>query len=224
LRDQKPNVINQTVESDGQTLRRSSNHVKSLRWIPFILTSILLASIARADVTVTTPYPYDSPPAPGVEKGTYAFNGSGYAGVDCFTTIIGAVKFLPDGSGKGGTMCVKANIQFLGAGPICASAIASGEQKQLFLLSGPYTYNHDGTMCENLKILGGIFNGLPATFHDYVSPKGDLIFLANENIDYACPGIAQTQSGLAIGTANLFKISKVGDDPPGSGKLDCTNP
>src|SRR5438105_10274359 len=156
--------------------------MKSSRWIPGLMISLLLVSLCRADVIVTTPYPYDKPPAPGVEKGTYAFNGSGYAGPDCFTTIIGAAKFLPDGSGKGGSLCVKANITFDGAGPVCTSEIASGQQKQLFVLDGPYYYNHDGTLCENVAIVGGAFNGQSLTFHDYVSPDGKLIFLTGAPI------------------------------------------
>jgi hypothetical protein len=198
--------------------------MKSLLSIGSILGCVLWAAIGLADVSVTTPYPYDNPPPPGAEKGTYAYNGSGYAGPDCFTTIIGAVKFLPNSQGTGGTMCVKSNIQFVGGGPICLSEIASGAQKQLFLLSGPYYYNHDGTICENLQIVGGAFAGQPLTFHDYVSPNGSQILVDNQNIDYACPGVAQPQTGLVAGPANLFKISKVADDPPGSGKLDCTNP
>src|SRR5437763_2328920 len=120
--------------------------MKQLRWIPFLMVGALAATLARADVIVTTPYPYDNPPLPGAERGTYAYNGSGYAGPDCFTTIIGAAKFLPNSAGTGGMLCAKSNIQFVGAGPVCASAIASGAQQQLFVLSGPYTYNHDGTL------------------------------------------------------------------------------
>lgn len=178
--------------------------------------------VSLADVIETTPYPYAKAPAPGVERGTYAFNGSGYAGPDCFFALIGAAKLLPNSQGTGGTLCAKSNIQFVGTGPFCTSEIATGAQKQLFVLSGPYTYNNDGTLCENLKIVGGAFDGRPLTFHDYVSPKGDIL-LTGASIEHPCPGIAQPQTGLAAGPANLFKISDVDDDPPGSGTLSCTN-
>lgn len=162
---------------------------------------------------------------PGIEQGTYAYNGSGYVGSDCFASFIGAAKFLPNVAGTGGTICAKANIQYEGAGPLCASLIGSGADKQLSVLSGRYTYNHDGTLCENLKVVGGIFDGQNLTFHDYVSPKGDLIILDNININYPCPVVTPAQTPLAtVGSTTLFKISKVGDDPPGSATLNCTNP
>src|SRR6266446_809819 len=101
-------------------------------------------------------------------------------------------------------MCVKSNIQFNGTGPFCMTELASGQEKQLFVLSGPYTYNHDGTLCENLTAVGGVFNGQQFTFHDYVSPKGDLIFLIGANIDYACPGVPSRPVALSAGPANLF--------------------
>ena len=194
--------------------------------VGLFLALISASGAAFADVTVTTPYPYDKVPKAGVEAGTYAFTVSGYAGTDCFSTFIGAVKFLPNSAGTGGSLCAKGNIQFVGAGPVCASEIASGANKHLFVLSGPYYYNHDGTLCENLAIVGGTYNGMPLTFHDYVSPDGKQILISQQNIDYACPGVAQQQPStlLVAGPGSLFKISKVADDPPGSGKLDCNNP
>ena len=190
-----------------------------------LLCALIFSSgAALADVTITTPYPYDHPPLPGAEAGTYAFTTSGYAGTDCFTTYVGAVKFLPNSAGTGGSLCAKGNIQFVGAGPICVSAIASGANTQPFVLSGPYYNNHDGTLCENVKIVGGVFNGQSLTSHDYVSPDGKQILISIQNIDYACPGVSNPPTALAAGPVNLFKISKVADDPPGSGKLDCTNP
>ena len=41
--------------------------MKQLRWIPFLMVGALAATLARADVIVTTPYPYDNPPLPGAE-------------------------------------------------------------------------------------------------------------------------------------------------------------
>ena len=145
-------------------------------------------------------------------------------GTDCFATLVGAARFLPNASGTGGTLCAKSNIQLVGAGPVCAAAIATGGQQQLFVFGGPYTYNPDGTICENLKIIGGLFDGQPITAHDYVSPKGDWILPTVESIDYPCPGLPQPQTGVLAGPATLFKISRIGDDPAGSGSLQCTNP
>src|SRR5260370_2017758 len=126
--------------------------MKRLGFRVFLL--LMYARAGLADVTVTTPYPYADPPEPGAEKGTYAFTVSGYTGTDCFSTYTGAVKFLPNSAGTGGSLCAKGNIQFVGAGPVCASEIASGANKQLFVLSGPYYYNHAGTLCENVTIVG----------------------------------------------------------------------
>jgi hypothetical protein len=198
--------------------------MKVSRLMLALAVCVVCAKVAAADVTVTTPYPYDRVPKAGVEAGTYAFTVSGYEGTDCFSTYTGAVKFLPNSAGTGGSLCAKGNIQFVGAGPVCVSEIASGANKQLFVLSGPYYNNHDGTLCENVTIVGGAFNGQPLTFHDYVSRDGKQILISNQNIDYACPGVAQPQTGLVAGPGSLFKISEVADDPPGSGKLDCTNP
>jgi len=90
------------------------------------------------------------------------------------------------------------------------------------VLGGPYTYNGDGTICENLHFIGGGLNGISATFHTYLDPKGRWILPTGQNIAYPCPGVAA--NGLVISHAVGFKISKFGDDPPGSGRLNCTNP
>lgn len=58
--------------------------MKLSRWLVILMYCLIPANLALSDVTETTPYPYDSPPAPGIEQGTYAYNGSGYVGSDCF--------------------------------------------------------------------------------------------------------------------------------------------
>ncbi|MGH7898748.1 MAG: hypothetical protein ACREQQ_12395, partial [Candidatus Binatia bacterium] len=67
-----------------------------------MLSGILLGGQAAADVTVSTPYPYDDPPTPGTERGTYTFNGTGSAGPDCAFSIVGTAKFLPNADSSGG--------------------------------------------------------------------------------------------------------------------------
>src|SRR2546423_4475259 len=95
--------------------------MKPLLWISYVRACLLSAGPVLADVVETTPYPYAKPPAPGIEKGTYAYNGSGFAGPDCFFTIAGTAKFLPNTDGSGGSLCAKSNIQFVGTGPFCTS-------------------------------------------------------------------------------------------------------
>jgi hypothetical protein len=74
-------------------------------------------------------------------------------------------------------------------------------------VGGPYFYNHDGTICENTKIVGGPFDGQPITFHDYVSPKGDMILVTDETIDYPCPGVTNQPTPITTGPVMGFKIS-----------------
>ena len=198
--------------------------MKLSRWLLALLISLAWTNLALADVVETSPYPYARPPSRGVEKGTYAFNGSGPAGPDCFVTLVGAARFLPNAARTGGRLCAKANLQAVGAGPVCAAALASGANQQVFVFGGPYTYNPDGTICENLKIIGGSLDGQPITAHDYVSNDGNLILPTAESIDYPCPNLPHPQNGVLAGPAVLFKISKVGDDPAGSGSLACVNP
>ena len=182
--------------------------------------TLLQPGLAAADVTDTTPYDYSHPPKPGRERGTYAFNGSGALGPDCYVAIVGVAKFLPNAARTGGDLCLKFNFDSRGTGPFCPpAAMAEGT---IGVLGGPYTYNGDGTICENLHFIGGALNGMPATFHTYLDPKGRWILPTGQDIAYPCPGVAA--NGQAIGPAVGFKISKFGDDPPGSGTLDCTNP
>jgi hypothetical protein len=187
-----------------------------------LLGALLKAGLAVADVTDTTPYDYNHPPKPGRERGTYAFNGSGALGDDCYVSIVivGVAKFLPNAAGGGGDLCLKFNFEAKGTGLFCPPAMLA--QGSIGVLGGPYTYNGDGTICENLHFIGGALNGMPATFHTYLDPKGRWILPTGQNIAYPCPGVAP--NGQVIGHAVGFKISKVGDDPPGSGMLNCTNP
>jgi hypothetical protein len=189
------------------------------------------AAVASADVTVSTPYPYDNPPAPGVEKGTYTFNGMGGAGPDCIFSIVGTAKFLPNADLSGGKLCVKFNVDLSGTGPLCASApVVEGE---LGVLSGTYTYNGDGTLCERAKFSIGPFKDIESMFHDYVSPDGGLIQVTNQDVAYDCPNALPPGminfgpggvSARPIGAVTLFRIGASGDDPPGSGELSCPLP
>jgi hypothetical protein len=185
-----------------------------------LLGTLLAAGVAAADVTDPTPYDYDHPPKPGKERGTYAFNGSASAGADCYAAIVGTAKFLPNAAGTGGDLCLKFNIDLKGTGPLCAFAPVA--ERSISVIGGPYTYNGDGTICENLHFIGGALNGMPATFHTYLDPKGRWILPSGQDIAYPCPDVAA--NGQTIGHAVGFKISKFGDDPPGSGTLNCTNP
>src|SRR2546423_14904727 len=98
--------------------------MKSLRWLFSLLACLLWANLALADVVETTPYPYAKLPPHGVERGTYAFNGSGLAGADCFVTLVGAARLLSKSDWTAGTSCAKANIQTVGVWPECAQARA----------------------------------------------------------------------------------------------------
>ena len=50
--------------------------MKTLGLSASLLAYLMCANVSFADVIVTTPYPYDNLPPAGVERGTYAFNGS----------------------------------------------------------------------------------------------------------------------------------------------------
>jgi hypothetical protein len=192
---------------------------------------LVSAGSASADVTVSAPYPYDNPPAPGVEKGTYAFNGSGAAGPDCYLAIVGTAKFLPNADRSGGKICVKFNVDLSGTGPFCLAApVVEGE---LGVLSATYTYNGDGTLCEHAKFSIGPFKNVESMFHDYVAPDGKWVLVTNQDIAYACPGAlppgpinvgANGISARPIGAVTALKIGEQGDDPPGSGELSCPLP
>jgi len=193
-----------------------------MRSIPSItlLLGALLWGPAQADVTNPTPYDYDHPPARGREAGTYAFNSAGSAGPDCVFVLTGTAKQLPNPDGSGGTVCVKGGLDVRGTGPLCAAIMT--QTTMLVVSGGTYRYNGDGTLCENLHIIGGPFAGQPITFHTYVDPKGRWLLPTAENIAYPCAGIVA--NGQIIGGVTAFKIGKHGDDPPGSGVLPCTNP
>jgi hypothetical protein len=185
-----------------------------------LLGALLGAGSAAADVTDTTPHDYAHPPKAGRERGTYAFNGSGSAGADCYAAIDGTARFLPNAARTGGDLCVKFNFDTRGTGPLCP--VAALFEGSIAVLGGTYTYNGDGTICENLHFIGGALDGMPATFHTFLDPKGRWILPTSQDIAYPCPGVPA--NGQTIGHAVGFKISKVGDDPPGSGTLNCTNP
>ena len=131
---------------------------ESARHSVLLLSFALAAGTAYADVTDPTPYNYEHVPKPGREAGTFAFTGSGAAGPDCLYVIVGGAKFLPDGSGTGGTFCGKGNIELSGSGPACATAPVS--ETMLAVVGGTYTLNGDGTVCENLKFIGGVLDGM----------------------------------------------------------------
>jgi len=70
--------------------------MKHGRWVAAFLGVLLWGAASRADITNTTPYDYDQPPAPGREQGTYMAAATGSFGPDC----IGKFGDDPPGSGE----------------------------------------------------------------------------------------------------------------------------
>jgi hypothetical protein len=187
-----------------------------------LLSGVLLCvSSVPADITNTTPYDYQHPPKPGKERGTYMAAGTGMLGPDCFFTFIGTAKYLPNPDGSGGRHCTKGDVELSGTGPLCALKAAEGT---LVVLSGTYTYNGDGTLCETNTIVGTPLDGTVLPLHTYVDTKGRWVFATTQDIAYACPGGAPSNLGQVNSQGPGYKISSFGDDPPGSGQLPCTNP
>lgn len=185
-----------------------------------LFLGLLLPASSLADVTDSTPYDYATVPAPGREGGTYAFTGYGSLGAPgCTGTSIGTAKLLPNAEGTGGLFCAKANIQSEAGCPL-----APGVDPALLVAGGTYTLNGDGTQCENLTIVGGPLDGTPIIFHTYIDPKGRWLIASSQDIAYSCPDATIPDNGPAITSAVALKISKFGDDPPGSSMLPCTNP
>ena len=142
-------------------------------------------------------------------------------GPDCFLTFIGTAKYLPNPDGSGGKHCTKGNVELSGSGPGC---VAGKPFENLpVVVSATYTYNGDGTLCERAKVVGGPLDGFEFPFHTYVDPKGQWVFVTDQDIAYPCPNPTANPPGLTQQGPG-FKISKFGDDPPGSGELPCTNP
>jgi hypothetical protein len=98
--------------------------------LALLLGGLLEAGLVAADVTDTTPYNYDKLPKRGRERGTYAFNGSGAVGPDCYVSIVGVAKFLPNAARTGGDLCLKLNFEARGSGPFCPpTAQAAGSKR-----------------------------------------------------------------------------------------------
>jgi hypothetical protein len=190
------------------------------RHLAAILGVLLGAATVHADITDTTPYDYKHPPKPGKEKGTYMAAATGSFGPDCFFTFIGTAKYLPNPDGKGGKHCTRGNFELSGSGPGCA--FKSLENVPL-TIAADYTYNGDGTLCERARFVGGPIDGTQFPFHTYVDPDGNWVFPTTQDILYDCPNAAPNPTGMT-GQGPGLRISKVGDDPPGSGDLSCTNP
>ena len=191
------------------------------RWLAGLLGVLLWGSSGHADITNTTPYDYDRPPAPGTEQGTYMAAATGSLGPDCFFTFIGTAKYLPNPDGSGGKHCTKGNIELSGSGPACP--VGKPFETMPVVTSSDYTYNGDGTLCERVKIVGGLFDGMEFPFHTYVDPDGRWVFVTTQDIAYPCPNPASNIPGLTSQGPG-FRIGRFGDDPTGSGALPCTNP
>ena len=200
-----------------------------MRWLTrSVLVVAFTSGSAFADITASTHHPYDDPPKPGVEEGTYHFHGITAAGPDCMVTVVGTSKFLPNRDGSGGRICAKFNVDLRGTGALCVAApLVEGE---LGILTATYTYNGDGTLCERAKFSIGPFKDVESMFHDYVAPDGSWVTVTNADIAYDCPNAMppgdfsislKGVSARPIGTATNFRIGKHGDDPPGSGELAC---
>jgi len=194
--------------------------MKHGRWLAALLGVLLWGVASRADITNTTPYDYDQPPAPGKEQGTYMAAATGSFGPDCFFTAIGTAKYLPNPDGSGGKHCTKINVELSGSGPGCAF---KPFETMPVVITADYTYNGDGTLCERAKLVGGPLDGTEFPFHTYVDTNGRWVFPTTQDIAYPCPNAASNATGLTTqGTG--FRIGRFGDDPAGSGLLPCTNP
>ncbi|HZR82006.1 MAG TPA: hypothetical protein VFD92_12995 [Candidatus Binatia bacterium] len=185
-----------------------------------VLGVALWCAPSRADITSTTPYDYDHPPAPGKERGTYMAAASGSFGPDCFFTFIGTAKYLPNPDGSGGKHCTKGNVELTGTGPGCATKPL---ESLPLTIEADYTYNGDGTLCEHARLVGGPLDGLEFPFHTYVDPSGKWVFPTTQDIAYPCANPSTNATGLTSQGPG-FKIGRFGDDPGGSGLLPCTNP
>jgi hypothetical protein len=186
-----------------------------------LLGVLLFAAAAHADITDTTPYDYDRPPRPGKEEGTYMAAATGALGPDCFFTFIGTAKYLPNPDGSGGKHCTKGNIELSGTGPACP--VGKPFENVPVVNLSEYTYNEDGTLCERVTLIGGTLDGMEFPFHTYVDPHGQWVFVTTQDIAYACPDAASNVLQLNSQGPG-FKIGRNGDDPEGSGELNCTNP
>ena len=182
---------------------------------------LLCASSVAADITDTTPYDYDRPPRPGRERGTYMAAASGMFGPDCYFTAIGTAKYLPNADGSGGKHCTKVNVELTGTGPGCAFKPL---ENMPVVTEADYSYNGDGTLCERVRFVGGPLAGQEFPFHTYVDPEGKWVYVTTQDIAYACPGGAASNTFANNSQGPGLKISKFGDDPPGSGELPCENP
>ena len=191
------------------------------RFLVTVLGVLAWGVASHADVTMTTPYDYQHPPKPGKERGTYMAAASGSLGPDCFFTFIGTAKYLPNPDGSGGRHCTKGNVELSGSGPACP--IGKPFENLPVIVSGDYSYNGDGTLCERSRIVGGALDGFQFPFHTYVDPDGRWVFVTTQDIAYPCPNATPNPTGLTSQGPG-FKISKFGDDPEGSDDLPCTNP
>jgi len=168
--------------------------MKHGRWLAALLGVLLWGAASRADITNTTPYDYDQPPAPGKEQGTYMAAATGSFGPDCFFTAIGTAKYLPNPDGSGGKHCTKINVELSGSGPGCAF---KPFETMPVVITADYTYNGDGTLCERAKLVGGPLDGTEFPFHTYVDANGRWVFPTTQDIAYPCPGAASNLTGLA---------------------------
>lgn len=192
--------------------------MRSLIRLSLPLAALVWVGAAAADVTSSSPHDYDRLPRNGREGGTYAFNGYFSAGPPgCTGAVIGTAKFLPNPDGSGGQLCAKFNVE-IEAG--CATAPLANST--LMAAAGTYTYNGDGTLCEQTVFVGGPLAGMSAVFHTYVDPKGRWLLASSQDVAYA--GCGAPANGPVISNAIANKVSNRGDDPPGSGTLACTLP
>jgi hypothetical protein len=191
------------------------------RFLATVLGVLTWGVAGHADVTMTTPYDYQHPPKPGKERGTYMAAATGALGPDCLFTFIGTAKYLPNPDGSGGRHCTKGNVELSGSGAACT--IGKPFENLPVTVSGDYSYNGDGTLCERSRIIGGPLDGIQFPFHTYVDTDGRWVFVTTQDIAYPCPNATPNPAGLTSQGPGL-KISKFGDDPAESGDLPCTNP
>jgi hypothetical protein len=177
---------------------------------------LLSGQIAGAVFIDATPHDYDHVPPPGTEGGTY--HASFRASIlGCFFTAAGTAKLLPNPDGTGGKHCFKTNNEVDQTLPECAAVAPLLEAPIVGF--GEYTYNGDGTLCENLKVVGGPFDGTPVPFLTYVDPDGKWLMVHSQDATQVCPGLPP--NGFIVGDGRGDRIGRQGDDPSGSGELAC---
>ncbi len=168
-----------------------------------------------------TPYPYDCVPPRGAEEGTYIAQFSGSL-AGCYFTSIGTARLLPNADGSGGTHCFVTTLDMDTTNPLCIAVANLGGEGIAVRFRGTYTYTGDGDLCEVFQIIGGLLDGATFPALTQVLPDGNLV-VSTLDVRSFCPEPPASRPGTPtlLGTGIGHRIGEKGDDPRGSGKLDC---